>query len=88
MLNFMLAHPWIIILILLWTIPWKGAALWRAARRAHPGWFIALLLLNTFAILEILYLFIFSNWKKKIVNPKKISADKTKSSKGPKLNIL
>jgi hypothetical protein len=55
-------HPWILIIIVLWTIPWKGAALWRAARRGHLGWFLTLLILNTFAILDILYIFIFVGW--------------------------
>ena len=53
-------HPWIIVLILLWTLPWKGAALWRAARRGHIGWFLALIILNTLAILDIIYIFLFS----------------------------
>ncbi|KKQ50923.1 MAG: hypothetical protein US70_C0028G0007 [Parcubacteria group bacterium GW2011_GWD2_38_11] len=57
-----LDHPWVIILILLWTLPWKGAALWRAARRGHIGWFLTLIILNTFAILDILYIFIFADW--------------------------
>lgn len=57
-----LDHPWVIILILLWTLPWKGAALWRAARRGHIGWFLTLIILNTFAVLDILYIFIFSSW--------------------------
>jgi hypothetical protein len=64
-----LEHPWIIILILLWTLPWKGAALWRAARRGHAGWFLTLLILNTLGILDILYIFVISNWgagKKKL----------------------
>ncbi len=46
-----------IILAILWTLPWKGYALWLAARNNHPRWFIALLLLNTVAILEIIYIF-------------------------------
>jgi hypothetical protein len=52
---------WILGLILLatlWTIPWKGLALWRAAKRGDKFWFIALLLINTLAILEIFYLFV------------------------------
>lgn len=44
----------------LWTIPWKGFALWRAARRGDRGWFVVILLINTLAILEILYIFFFS----------------------------
>lgn len=45
------------ILALLWTLPWKGWALWLAARREEKWWFIALLVINTVAILEIVYIF-------------------------------
>lgn len=47
----------IITLISLWTLPWKGWALWLAARRGERWWFIALLLINTLAVLEIIYIF-------------------------------
>ena len=63
------ANSWIIWLILLWTLPWKGVALWKAARNEHKWWFIALLVLNTMAILEIIYIFFFSG-KKGIVEKK------------------
>ncbi|MCU0660184.1 MAG: DUF5652 family protein [Candidatus Pacebacteria bacterium] len=49
--------PLISLLIILWVLPWKGYALWTAAKRSHKVWFIALLILNTFAILDIFYLF-------------------------------
>ena len=48
---------WLILALTLWSLPWKGVALWRAAARREKGWFIALFLLNTAAILEIIYLF-------------------------------
>lgn len=56
---------WLIFVIIaaLWTIPWKGVALWKSARNGHKIWFIALLLLNTLAILEIIYIFFFSKKK-------------------------
>jgi len=47
-------------LLLVWSLVWKGCALWRAARASAKWWFVALLIINTFGILEILYLFIFS----------------------------
>ena len=47
-----------VILISIWTLPWKGVALWKAARLSHKKWFIALLVLNTLAILEIFYIFV------------------------------
>ena len=52
--------PAILLLILAWTIPWKGVALWKAARQSDQKWFIVLLVVNTLAILEILYIFFFS----------------------------
>lgn len=52
-----------LILALVWTLPWKGVALWRAARNGHLIWFIALLLINTLGILEILYIFVFGKSK-------------------------
>lgn len=54
----------IILLISLWTLPWKGVALWKAARLNDKVWFIALLLIHTLALLEILYIFNFSKRKK------------------------
>ncbi len=44
----------------LWSIVWKGFALWRAAQRGDKKWFVALLVINTLGILEILYLYVFS----------------------------
>lgn len=61
----LLFSPPILFLILAWTIPWKGVALWKAAKNSHKGWFIALFLLNTLAILEIIYIFYFSRRKNK-----------------------
>ncbi|HIE17948.1 MAG TPA: hypothetical protein EYP71_07120 [Dehalococcoidia bacterium] len=54
---------WIVLFSLAWTLPWKGVALWRAAGNKHLWWFIALFLLNTLAILDIIYIFAFSKKK-------------------------
>ena len=53
-----------LLLLVLWTIPWKAAALWKAARRGDKIWFAVLLVINTLAILEIAYIFIFSKKRK------------------------
>ena len=45
------------LLLLAWSIFWKGFALWYAARRGEQWWFIALLVINTAGILEIIYIF-------------------------------
>ena len=49
--------------IVLWSVFWKGLALWHAARRGEPAWFVAILLINTLGILEIIYLFSFAKLK-------------------------
>ena len=48
------------VFVVLWSLLWKGLALWRAARKGQKRWFIALLITNTLGILEILYLYVFS----------------------------
>lgn len=50
-------NPWIILLALIWSVIWKGIALWESARRSHKGWFIAILLISTLGLLEIIYLY-------------------------------
>jgi len=57
--------PAFTILALIWTVPWKGVALWRAARNGQKWWFMALLVINTLAILEIIYIFGFGKKAKK-----------------------
>lgn len=54
---------WWLLLLILWTLPWKAVALWRSARNGHRWWFIILLVVNTAAILEITYIFWFSKKK-------------------------
>jgi hypothetical protein len=46
-----------------WSVVWKGVALWRAAIFHQRNWFIALLILNTMGILELVYLFVFAKRK-------------------------
>lgn len=45
------------IVILLWSIFWKLYAVWYSARNNNKGWFIVLVLVNLFGILEIIYVF-------------------------------
>lgn len=55
----------LLIVLLFWTIPWKGFALWKSAKNGHRKWFICLFLLNTLSILDIAYIFYFSKPKNK-----------------------
>lgn len=52
-----------VILLALWSIVWKGLALWKAARQGDKAWFIVMLVVNTVGILEILYIYVFSKDK-------------------------
>ncbi len=57
--------------LIVWSLYWKGKALWKAAHRNEVRWFIALLAINTLGILEILYIYVFSKKKEeKPVEPK------------------
>lgn len=51
---------WLFFLLIAWSLFWKGMALWKAARQGHKNWFIALLILSTVGILEIIYLAVFT----------------------------
>ena len=42
--------------ISVWTLIWKGFALWHSAKNKQKGWFIAVLILNTIGLLPIIYL--------------------------------
>jgi hypothetical protein len=53
----------LLVILMAWSLLWKGLALWRAANRGDTWWFIAFLFLNTLGILEIIYLFAFSGAK-------------------------
>jgi len=53
----------LISLATVWSMVWKGIALWRAGRNDHLAWFIVLLIVNTLGILEIIYIFAFSRKK-------------------------
>lgn len=76
MQEFISQYPWLIYLLMAWTLPWKGIALWKASRRGQKIWFIIIFLLNTLAILDIIYIAFFSEEKKE---------DSEEIKKGPKI---
>lgn len=57
--------PLLQFILLAWSIVWKGFALWNASKNGQRNWFIAILVVNTVGIMEIIYLFGFA--KKKMV---------------------
>ncbi|MCX6739678.1 MAG: DUF5652 family protein [Candidatus Parcubacteria bacterium] len=62
--QFIMDNLWLIYLILIWSLIWKGLALWKSARQGQKIWYVVLLLANTLGILEILYIYVFSKLKK------------------------
>ena len=42
--------------IIIWSLIWKGVALWSSAKNKQKGWFFFLLILNTAGFLPIIYL--------------------------------
>ncbi|MEA3249909.1 MAG: DUF5652 family protein [Patescibacteria group bacterium] len=66
----------VMVVVSVWTLPWKGWALWKAARKGSKPWFIALLLINTLAILDILYIYVFSKRGEREPVPSEVEEDK------------
>jgi methionyl-tRNA synthetase len=50
-------HPLFVLILVAWSLAWKGAALWKSANLRQKKWFIAILLINLFGLLEIIYLY-------------------------------
>ena len=76
---------WLIGVVVVWSLVWKGIALWKSSRRNSIVWFVVLLVVNTVGILEILYIFLFSELNfddKTNRNAKQKSKQKT-SKKSP-----
>ncbi|MDP1688907.1 MAG: DUF5652 family protein [bacterium] len=55
--SWILALLPVLIVVVIWSLFWKGLALWHSGRRGKPIWFVVFLVLNTVGILEIIYLF-------------------------------
>lgn len=48
---------WAIYLLLAWSFAWKATAMWKAARLSHLSWYIAIIVINTFGLFEMFYIF-------------------------------
>ncbi|MBP6882456.1 MAG: hypothetical protein KBC15_02765 [Candidatus Levybacteria bacterium] len=59
-MTFINDYGWILSILLVWDMIWKGFAMWRASKNNQKNWFIAVFILNTAGILPILYLKFFS----------------------------
>lgn len=43
--------------LVIWTLFWKGVSMWHAAQKKNGIWFFILLIFNTVGILDLYYLF-------------------------------
>ena len=49
-------NPYLLGALVVWSLIWKGFALWKAAAKNNSKiWFIILLIVNSFGILDIIY---------------------------------
>ncbi|MGC9599639.1 MAG: DUF5652 family protein [Minisyncoccia bacterium] len=64
----------ILILLIIWSLIWKGLALWKSAREGSKVWFVVFLVVNTIGILEILYLYVFSKKRPPVMETKEPQA--------------
>lgn len=69
-----------IFLISIWSIVWKGYALWIAAQEENKPWFLVILILNTAGILEIIYIFLVSKKGKRYLEQWKAKRARQKMS--------
>lgn len=61
-INYWLSQPQFYFPFLIWSLVWKGLALWKSAGKKQLVWFIILLIINTSGLLEILYIFFLNKW--------------------------
>jgi methionyl-tRNA synthetase len=57
------------VLLIIWSLLWKCYSAWLAGKHNHKKWFVALIVLNTVGILDMIY--IFGYLKKKPADVKK-----------------
>ena len=52
-------NPWLLGILIAWSLIWKGIALWHSARNTQTAWYVVILVINTLGVLEIVYLLFF-----------------------------
>ena len=60
----------VLVVLMIWEMIWKGIALWKCGRNNQLAWFIVILIFNTVGILPIIYLLFFQK-KKELLPIKK-----------------
>jgi len=70
----------LLVLLSIWELVWKGFGLWHSAQNKQKGWYITILLLNTAGLLPIIYLLWFKP-KTKRETPLKSSTKSVRKKK-------
>ncbi|MFA4857909.1 MAG: DUF5652 family protein [Candidatus Margulisiibacteriota bacterium] len=53
----------LLLVLIIWSLVWKGIAMWRSARNDQLSWFLAIFVLSSVGVLEIIYLLFFQKDK-------------------------
>jgi len=81
--TFLTENPWLIPVLIIVTIL-KGFALWQSSQKRQKIWFIALLIVNSFGVLEIIYLIMaYISKRNSKINPQ--APDRFESPQNPNL---
>jgi len=56
-LQFVESHTMLFVLLFVWSLFWKGVALWKSARLSHKWWFLIILVVNSVGIVDIIYIY-------------------------------
>lgn len=46
----------VLLLVVIWSLIWKGLGLWHSAGNRQKAWFVVMLIFNTLGLLPIIYL--------------------------------
>jgi hypothetical protein len=55
--------PFLLTILYVWSLTWKGFALWKSSKKTEIVWFIFILILSTVGLFEIGYIYLFSKIK-------------------------
>ena len=70
--NFPNFTGWLLFPLIVWSLYWKGRALWKSAKKGQKVWFVFFLVINTVGILEIIYLLFLSDRTNKEIAKKAV----------------
>ena len=60
-MGFFPENKWVYLPVIALELIMKGFALWKAAKKDHKYWFVALLVLNPVGVLPVIYLLFFAD---------------------------